>query len=83
MIWLGMFIGIFIMQLATFIVVFVTQENEDVVIPFSVFIFYPFVLMINKSVKTIKHKRWVKKQIEKLNKEGAQVIELKNEENVQ
>lgn len=83
MIWLGIAIGIFVMQLATFVIAWITQENENVLIPFSVFIFYPFVLLINKIVKTIKHKRWVKRQVERLNKESAQLIEQKDNENVQ
>ena len=83
MIWLGIVIGIFIMQLATFIIIWATRENEYVVIPFSVFIFYPFVRLINLIIKTIKHKRWVKRQVERLKKESAQVIEQKDEENAQ
>ena len=83
MIWLGIVIGIFVMQLATFIIIWATRENEYVVIPFSVFIFYPFVRLINLIIKTIKHKRWVKRQVERLKKESAQVIEQKDDENAQ
>ena len=73
MFWIGMIIGIFVMQLATFITCFVTQEKEDIVIPFSVFIFYPIVCLVNKIIRTIKHKRWVKRQLEKLNNGNNQL----------
>ena len=58
MIWLGIVIGIIVMQLMTYILAFITDENLDVVVPFSVFVFYLMMLPIYKLVRVIKrHKR--------------------------
>lgn len=57
MIWLGVIIGIVIMQIATLWVAYLTNENEDILIPFSVFIFYPIILLLQKAIQWFRKKK--------------------------
>lgn len=57
MIWLGVIIGIVIMQIATLCVAYLTNENEDILIPFSVFIFYPIILLLQKAIQWFRKKK--------------------------
>ena len=65
MIWLGIFIGIIIMQLASFILLIITKENEYVLLPFSIFAFLPFVMIIRSIIGMIKNRK--KRKLKQLN----------------
>ena len=54
MIWLGIIIGIVVMQLGTLIVIYVSNENDDVCMIFSIFLFFPFIILLQKIVIKIK-----------------------------
>lgn len=57
MIWLGIAVGVVIMQFATLIIIYISHENEVVSMIFSVFLFYSFILLIYKVVTCIKKKK--------------------------
>ena len=57
MIWLGIFIGIIVMQLANFILLIITKENEYILLPFSIFAFMPFVMIIRSIIGMIKNRK--------------------------
>lgn len=65
MIWIGIVIGIIVMQLATLIAALITNEKEDVWCIFSIFIFYPFIKLLEKIVYKIKERTRKKKLKEK------------------
>lgn len=54
MIWLGIIIGIVVMQLVTLIVIYASNENDDVCVIFSIFLFLPFIRLLQKIVRKIK-----------------------------
>lgn len=54
MIWLGIVVGVVIMQLITLVIIYISHENEVVSMVFSVFLFYPFILLIHKITVCIK-----------------------------
>ena len=57
MIWIGIIVGVVVMQLATLMIVYATGEDEDVVIIFSVFIFYPIIRLLQIIIDKIKRVR--------------------------
>ena len=57
MIWIGIFIGILIMQLASFILLVITKENEYVLLPFSIFAFMPFIIITRCIIGMIKRRK--------------------------
>ena len=61
MIWIGIVIGIVIMQLVTLIVIYTSNENEDVCMIFSIFLFFPFIILLQKIVVKIKDNKRKKK----------------------
>lgn len=62
MIWLGIVIGIVVMQLVTLMIICISHEDEVVSMVFSVFLFYPFILLLRKIVISIKDRKRKKKQ---------------------
>ena len=56
MFWIGIVVGIVAMQLFTYLLAYITDENLDIVVPFSVFIFYLLMMPISKLVIVIKRK---------------------------
>lgn len=65
MILVGIVIGVAVMQLSILIISLVFNEKEEIVLPFSVFLFYPLVLLINKLVylsRKEKRQRLLKKR---------------------
>ena len=61
MIWLGITIGIVVMQVATLLIIYITGEKEDVCMIFSIFLFFPFIRLLQKIVVKIKDKKRKKK----------------------
>lgn len=61
MIWIGIVIGIVIMQLITLIVIYTSNENEDICMIFSIFLFFPFIRLLQKIVVKIKDNKRKKK----------------------
>ena len=61
MVWIGIVIGIVIMQLVTLIVIYTSNENEDVCMIFSIFLFFPFIILLQKIVVKIKDNKRKKK----------------------
>lgn len=68
MIWIGILIGIVVMQLSMLIMCWAFKENEEIVLPFSVFLFFPLVLLINKICYMCREKKR-QKALKKRNKE--------------
>lgn len=67
-IWLAILLGIILMQLSTLIVAIITNENEDTVIIYSIFLLYPIILLVRAIYKLkckIKRKIKDKKQNQK------------------
>ena len=62
MIWIGIVIGIVIMQLVTLIVIYTSNENEDICMIFSIFLFFPFIRLLQKIVMKIKDNKRKKKK---------------------
>ena len=62
MIWLGIVIGIVVMQFITLMIIYISHEDEVVSMVFSVFLFYPFILLLRKIVISIKDRKRKKKQ---------------------
>ena len=56
MFWIGIVVGIVTMQLFTYLLAYITDENLDIVVPFSVFIFYLLMMPISKLAIVIKRK---------------------------
>lgn len=56
MIWLGILIGIIAMQLATLIIAYVTRENENLIIIFSIFLFYPLIRLLQIIIQWSKNR---------------------------
>ena len=54
MIWIGIVIGIIVMQLVTLIVIYVSSENHDICVIFSIILFFPFIRLLQKIVGKIK-----------------------------
>lgn len=61
MIWLGIVIGIVVMQLATLIVAVVTNEREEIYLPFSIFVLFPVIKLLEKIIYKIKERKRQKK----------------------
>lgn len=57
MIWIGIIIGVVIMQLASLIIAYATGENTEAWCIFSIFIFYPFIRLLQIIVDKIKKAR--------------------------
>lgn len=57
MIWLGIVIGVVIMQLLNLLIICVTQENEKICIIFSIFLFFPFILLLQRIIIKIKDRK--------------------------
>ena len=57
MLWLGIIIGIVVMQLATLVVIYASNENDDVCVIFSIFLFFPFIRLLQKIVRKIKNSK--------------------------
>ena len=57
MIWIGIIIGVVIMQLASLIIAYATGENTEAWCIFSIFIFYPFIRLLQIMVDKIKKAR--------------------------
>lgn len=62
MIWIGIIIGIIVMQLASLIIAYATGENTEVWCIFSIFIFYPFIRLLQVVVDKIKRARRKKRK---------------------
>lgn len=57
MILLGIVIGIIIMQILNLIIIYATKENEEICIIFSIFLFFPFILLLQRIIIKIKDRK--------------------------
>lgn len=71
MIWIGILIGVAVMQLSMLIMCWVFEEKkEEIVWLFSVFLFYPLVLLINNLCYICREKKR-QRALKKRNKENS------------